>query len=155
MSHKLSLFFLISLLIASSFTLVAFASLEASRDDMLIRQVVGDDHVAEHHFSIFKNKFGKSYESKEEHEYRFSVFKANLLRAERNQEFDANAVHGVTQFSDMTPEEFAEKHLGLKPLKFPKDATKAPILPTEDLPASFDWREHGAVTPVKNQVCEC
>lgn len=152
MSQNLSLFFLISLLIATSCTLVV-ASLDAPNegDDILIRQVVGDDHEAHHHFSIFKNKFGKSYESKEEHEYRFSVFKTNLLRAKRNQEFDVNAVHGVTQFSDMTPEEFAEKHLGLKPLKFPKDANKAPILPTEDLPGSFDWREHGAVTPVKNQ----
>lgn len=114
--------------------------------------MVDSDDDVHHHFSHFKNKFGKSYGSKEEHGYRFSVFKANLRRAELHQEADPTAVHGVTQFSDMTPDEFSEKHLGLRPLQFPKDATKAPILPTQDLPASFDWRDHGAVTPVKNQV---
>lgn len=150
MSHKLSLLFLVSILIATSFTVVS--ALFADEDDILIRQVVGEDHD-DHHFSMFKKKFGKSYESKEEHDYRFSVFKGNLRLAERNQKEDVNAVHGVTKFSDMTEEEFREKHLGLKPLRFPKDATKAPILPTKDLPADFDWRDHGAVTPVKNQVC--
>jgi hypothetical protein len=43
--------------------------------DLLIRQV--EDH-AEQQFNIFKLKFNKSYVTKEEHDYRFGVFKANL-----------------------------------------------------------------------------
>ncbi|GMI82564.1 RESPONSIVE TO DEHYDRATION 19A, RESPONSIVE TO DEHYDRATION 19 [Hibiscus trionum] len=132
-----------------------------SNDDPLIRQVISDgvaeddfhDQLlnAEHHFTLFKSKFGKTYATEEEHDYRLGVFKANLRRAKRHQLLDPTAVHGVTKFSDLTPSEFRRKFLGLKPLKLPADAEKAPILPTENLPVDFDWRDHGAVTGIKDQ----
>lgn len=151
----------LSLLLAFSLLIVSRAQSDGA--DPLIRQVVdgGDDHQhdhrlgAEHHFSLFKHQFGKSYASQEEHDYRFEVFKANLRRAARHQRLDPSAQHGVTQFSDMTPAEFRKSQLGLRGLKLPADATKAPILPTENLPEDFDWRDRGAVTAVKNQVFFC
>ncbi|XP_050388312.1 cysteine proteinase 15A-like [Argentina anserina] len=146
----LSLFLFLSYTVAST----------ADGGDSLIRQVVprageeDDDALlhAERHFSSFKATFGKSYASQEEHDYRLGVFKANLRRAKRHQGLDPTAVHGVTKFSDLTPKEFRRNFLGLKKrLRLPADANKAPILPTNDLPADFDWREKGAVTPVKDQ----
>ena len=152
-NHQFSLLLILfSLLLATS---LASNIIDEYEGDVLIRQVVDDDDNllnADHHFSLFKRRFGKSYGSQEEHHYRFSVFQANLRRAKRHQELDPSAVHGVTQFSDMTPEEFQQNHLGLNRIRFPSDAKKAPILPTKDLPTDFDWREHGAVTAVKNQV---
>jgi cathepsin F len=134
------------------------SSAAASTVDPLIRQVVSeaDDHLlnADHHFSLFKSKFGKTYASQDEHDYRLSIFKTNLLRAKRHQLLDPTAEHGVTKFSDLTPSEFRRTFLGLKTgkrLKLPTDARKAPILPTNDLPTDFDWREKGAVTGVKDQ----
>lgn len=138
-------------------------------DELLIRQVVSDADVAsekdeavlgaEGHFASFLKTYGKSYATPAEHSYRFSVFKANLRRARRHQLMDPSAVHGITQFSDLTPEEFERNYLGLhrrKPTMFSKvgngGAHEAPLLPTSDLPQNFDWRDHGAVTPVKNQV---
>lgn len=126
-------------------------------DDIIIQQVVSessDEH--KDHFSAFKTKFAKSYDTQEEHDYRLSVFKANMRRAKRHQAADPSAVHGVTKFSDLTPAEFRNTYLGLKKNKknkvgFPEDTNKAPILPTNDLPEDFDWREKGAVTAVKNQ----
>ena len=128
-------------------------------DDLLIHQVVsdGEDRIlnAEHHFSLFKSKYGKTYATQEEHDFRFSVFKANLRRAKRHQLLDPSAEHGITQFSDITPVEFRRNFLGMKRhLKLPAHAQKAPILPTNNLPTDFDWREQGAVTRVKNQVCK-
>lgn len=136
------------------FSVTAFSSEDGA--DRLIRQVVDDGGArlgAEHHFSEFKRRFGKAYSSKEEHDYRFNVFKSNMNRARRHQLMDPSAVHGVTRFSDLTPAEFRKSVLGLRGgLRLPSDANKAPILPTDNLPADFDWRDHGAVTPVKNQV---
>ncbi|KAI9182756.1 hypothetical protein LWI28_028615 [Acer negundo] len=159
MEAKTSFLVLFSLLLVTAISGQTF-----SDDEQLIRQVTdgGDasdpaDHRnaellgAEHHFSLFKKRFGKSYDSQEEHDHRFRIFQANLRRAARHQKLDPSATHGVTRFSDLTPAEFRRSHLGLRNLRFPKDAQKAPILPTNDLPEDFDWREKGAVTPVKNQ----
>lgn len=147
---------ILSLLLALLF--VSPISSETAAEDPLIREVVdggdGDARLlgAEHHFSVFKRRFGKAYSSKDEHDYRFEVFKANMRRARRHQSMDPSAVHGVTRFSDMTPSEFRKNVLGLRGVRLPSDANKAPILPTDNLPSDFDWRDHGAVTHVKNQV---
>ncbi|CAN1255811.1 Cysteine protease RD19A [Linum perenne] len=155
MASRFSLVLILSALLASA-VLAA-----AAGEDLLIRQVVDGDATdgssenllgaPEHHFNLFKQRFGKSYASQEEHDHRFTVFKANLRRAARNQRLDPSASHGVTRFSDLTPREFRKQFLGLRKLGLPNDANKAPILPTNNLPEDFDWREKGAVAPVKNQ----
>ncbi|KAL2318815.1 hypothetical protein Fmac_032691 [Flemingia macrophylla] len=143
-------------LLALLFLAAVAAAAVSDADDILIRQVVSDgeeEHLlnAEQHFSNFKARFGKSYATKEEHDLRFGVFKSNLRRARLHAKLDPSAVHGVTKFSDLTPAEFRRQFLGLKPLRFPAHAQKAPILPTNDLPKDFDWRDKGAVTNVKDQ----
>ncbi|CAL0334172.1 unnamed protein product [Lupinus luteus] len=146
MNHISLLLLSLSLLFVSVFS--------SDGADPLIRQVIdgGDARLgAEDHFSAFKTRFGKTYSSRGEHDYRFKVFKANLRRAQRHQNMDPSATHGVTRFSDLTPSEFRDSVLGLRRLRLPSDANKAPILPTDNLPNDFDWRDHGAVTPVKNQ----
>ena len=90
------------------------------------------------------------------------------------------ATHGVTKFMDLTPEEFRETYLGSKmdvdaldalrskrkekaidaistkddEEAFASDPTTLPDATADELaslPASFDWRRRGAVTPPKNQ----
>lgn len=85
---------------------------------------------------------------------RFQVFKKNLVNIDYLNENDqGSAVYGTTEFSDMTPEEFSAVYLTLKPRdvdgakEMPKPFNR--VLPTT--PDSFDWRDHGAVTAVKNQ----
>ncbi|KAF0936111.1 hypothetical protein E2562_038767 [Oryza meyeriana var. granulata] len=158
MDHRL---LLLGLLLLSP----AVAAAVSDEEEPLIRQVVGgggdDDNElelnAERHFASFVLRFGKSYRGADEHAYRLSVFKANLRRARRHQLLDPSAVHGVTRFSDLTPAEFRRTYLGLHTSRraFLRElggsAHEAPVLPTDGLPDDFDWRDHGAVGPVKNQ----
>lgn len=161
MDHRLvaPLLFLLGLLLSP-----AAATATAGDEDPLIRQVVGgadgDDNDLElsSHFTSFVQRFGKTYKDAEEHAHRLSVFKANLRRARRHQLLDPSAEHGITKFSDLTPAEFRRTFLGLKTSRrsFLREiggsAHDAPVLPTDGLPDDFDWRDHGAVGPVKNQV---
>ncbi|KAG2565561.1 hypothetical protein PVAP13_7NG035500 [Panicum virgatum] len=157
-----------ALLLLALFSAAALCSAEpeeaaSAAEDPLIEQVVGagadGDELelnAEAHFASFVRRFGKSYRDEDERAHRMSVFKANLRRARRHQRLDPTAVHGVTKFSDLTPAEFRRQFLGLRrssarDLLKGSSAHKAPILPTDGLPTDFDWREHGAVGPVKNQ----
>ncbi|KAJ1279064.1 hypothetical protein BS78_04G126600 [Paspalum vaginatum] len=155
MAHRVLL-----LSLAAAAVVVAAAT---NAEDPLIRQVVpgGDDNDlelnAESHFLSFVQRFGKSYKDADEHAYRLSVFKANLRRARRHQLLDPSAEHGVTKFSDLTPAEFRRTYLGLRKSRrallreLGDSAHEAPVLPTDGLPDDFDWRDHGAVGPVKNQ----
>lgn len=155
MYQQIFLLFAVFQLTISTFVSGKVEFARGSKDDVIIRQVIGGkDELERHrnHFEAFKRKFSKFYVSQEEHDYRFSVFRTNMRRAKRHQKLDPLAVHGVTRFFDMTSSEF-QKHLGLRSrLRIPADASKAPILPTSDLPGEFDWRQHGAVTEVKDQV---
>lgn len=84
---------------------------------------------------------------------RFTIFEENLVRAQRMQASSPSATFGITQFSDMTETEFSVR-LGLK---YPEGWERQPvanIFSDEQLlttPTSVDWRELGAVTPVKDQ----
>ncbi|KAM3277108.1 hypothetical protein ACQJBY_045115 [Aegilops geniculata] len=139
------------------------AAAAAGDEEPLIRQVVGgadpldNDLELDSQFVGFVRRFGKTYRDAEEHAHRLSVFKANLRRARRHQLLDPSAEHGVTKFSDLTPAEFRRTFLGLKTSRrsflreMAGSAHDAPVLPTDGLPEDFDWRDHGAVGPVKNQ----
>uniref|UniRef100_A0A3B5M2M9 Uncharacterized protein n=1 Tax=Xiphophorus couchianus TaxID=32473 RepID=A0A3B5M2M9_9TELE len=84
---------------------------------------------------------------------RLRIFHENLKTAEKLQTLDqGSAEYGVTKFSDLTEEEFRSTYLNPllsqwtlhRPMK-PAPTAKGPA------PDSWDWRDHGAVSPVKNQ----
>lgn len=100
-------------------------------------------------------KYDKAYMASE-YFYRFQIFKANLIKAKELNSKDPHAKYGVTQFMDLSPEEFKNTYL-IKNFTSPKMQGKS--VPTlqkprnnfEDLPVSFDWNDYGAVTGVYNQ----
>ncbi|XP_037484427.1 probable cysteine protease RD19D [Triticum dicoccoides] len=134
----------------------------------VIRQVTDGGHGAgrpgllpEAQFAAFVRRHGKEYSGPEEYARRLRVFAANVARAAAHQALDPGARHGVTPFSDLTREEFEARLTGLvgagdvlRSVRGMPAAAPATEEEVAALPASFDWRDKGAVTDVKMQgVC--
>jgi C1A family cysteine protease len=98
----------------------------------------------------FVTKYGKSYGTKEEFEFRYNQYIATreALGQENAQNGNTFSV-GVNHFADWTPEEY-KRLLGYRRPELLK-GSEVKILSTVDLPTSIDWREKGAVNAVKNQ----
>lgn len=73
-----------------------------------------DPEVQKGHFKEFKGKFKKGgYKDSAEENKRFSIFVENLKIADdRNTKEEYNAIHGITQFSDLSQTEFENGYLG-------------------------------------------
>jgi cathepsin F len=117
-------------------------------------QLIGGQHDVslKDSFESFKTKFGKTYSTQEEEQERYAIFQSNMNLARQIQEYDrGTATYGASQFADLTPEEFQERYLSRQwDTSHDSRLAKAEI-PDETAPDSFDWRDHGAVTAVKNQ----
>ena len=101
-------------------------------------------------FLQYQKDFGKVYSSPEEQRYRLAVYNNNLKKIEAH-----NALHlpwtlGVNKFADIAEEEFAYKFCGCA--KDPKSRAGRVTPIYGDAPERIDWREKGAVTPVKDQA---
>lgn len=65
-------------------------------------------------FKSFIDKYGKEYSTREEYVHRLGIFTKNLARDVEHQALDPTAVHGITQFSDLTEEEFEGMYMGMR-----------------------------------------
>ncbi|XP_033830265.1 cathepsin F [Periophthalmus magnuspinnatus] len=104
-------------------------------------------------FKEFMAKYNKDYSTQEEADRRLKIFSENLKTAEKLQSLDqGSAEYGVTKFSDLTEEEFHSVYLNpmLSQWTQHRQMKRAPPA-AQPAPDSWDWREHGAVSPVKNQ----
>uniref|UniRef100_A0A3B4ENR2 Cathepsin F-like n=1 Tax=Pundamilia nyererei TaxID=303518 RepID=A0A3B4ENR2_9CICH len=84
---------------------------------------------------------------------RLRIFHENLKTAEKLQALDqGSAEYGVTKFSDLTEEEFRSTYLNPLLSQWTLHQPMKPAAPAKGpSPDSWDWRDHGAVSPVKNQ----
>jgi len=123
--------------------LVAFAS----------ASLKGSDEQDFSKFQEFVTKYSKTYASEEEFARRFKVFQHALETADfRNSQESFGAVHGITQFSDLTHDEFKNTYL-MKPGFYTPPSNPTVALPSMKLGVTLDWRNNGTViTPVKNQA---
>ncbi|KAM9795359.1 cathepsin F [Neosynchiropus ocellatus] len=104
-------------------------------------------------FKEFMVKYNKVYSSQEEADRRLKIFHANLKTAEKLQTLDqGSAEYGVTKFSDLSEEEFRSTYLNPMLSQWTLRRPLKPAAPARSpAPDSWDWRDHGAVSQVKNQ----
>ena len=105
-------------------------------------------------FTEFQTKFNKVYETFEEVEARFSIFRENLRGIiSHNMISNRTFSMGVNQFTDLTPAEFKDKYItGLQGRNsLGAYGCKAFSSNAAGAPASIDWREKGVVNPVRDQ----
>lgn len=112
-----------------------------SRSDLLTAE--------DHEFIKFVAKYGKSYGTRAEFEFRSAQFKETLAKIEAHNSENGTSTVGVNQFSDFTASEM-KKMLGYTPSKMVK-STEYKMLSEENLADEINWNTKGAVTPVKNQ----
>ncbi|XP_027364351.1 low-temperature-induced cysteine proteinase-like [Abrus precatorius] len=102
-------------------------------------------------------KHGKVYNALGEKEHRFEIFKDNLrFIEEHNKMGEKGYMLGLNKFADLSNEEYKAMFLGGRLRRsdkglFGKKSGRYAYREGEALPDMVDWREKGAVAPVKNQ----
>jgi C1A family cysteine protease len=104
-------------------------------------------------FKQFVSDYNKNYATIDEFISRFNNFKQNYLNVESFNLENTEATHriGINIFSDMTIQEFRKTYLNLDFTSINMKETDDVIPTFTDLPKSLDWRQKGAVSPVKSQ----
>jgi len=101
-------------------------------------------------FMQYVTEWGKSYGTKAEFEFRFAEWKKTHDFVLAHNSAGNTSTVGHNEFSDFTKEE-RKKRLGYKTEGVPPTNKVPKILDESNNDASVDWRDRGAVTPVKNQ----
>lgn len=105
-------------------------------------------------FNDFKTGYNRQYSSASEESRAMTCFAANLDTIDRLNAADKMAVHGVNHFADICAEDFQRMYLGGSVGNMSSIPRAAPYTAAElkkYQASGFDWRQHGVVTPVKDQ----
>lgn len=112
-------------------------------------------------FHQFMHKYERMYGTDgDESERRFNIFKNNVDKARFYNSMVNDNVYGITKFSDMEESEFKSRYLMKNPIT--PEQYKSAVVRTskvetvskrmvDSAPDAWNWVDHGAVTPVKNQ----
>ena len=102
-------------------------------------------------FQKFIKKYNKHYSSMNEYLSRYQVFKMNFM--ETSLKSTSSYKTGITKFSDLTFQEFSKIYLNLdyNALAF-QNYSPVDIKLSNGVPDSYDWRENGRVSEVKDQL---
>ena len=119
--------------------LLALVSCEISEDTLIFQS-----------FQKFIKKFNKKYSSINEFLARFEVFKRNIFQLLEDGEQSYKT--GITQFSDLTHQEFSKIYLNLNYDAMAMANFDPYFVKTSNAaPSSYDWRNYNRVCAVQDQ----
>jgi len=104
-------------------------------------------------FDAWKVQHKKAYSAAEE-AMRFGIFVENVKKIARLNAENTDVKFAINKFADLTAFEFKSKNAGCSFVEKNKKFIEQHTAPTRNigaLPDSVDWRNKGAVTPVKDQ----
>jgi KDEL-tailed cysteine endopeptidase len=111
-----------------------------------------DDNDEWKQFFKFQERFSKIYNTIEELETRFDIFRGNLRNIIlHNLDYNQNFTMGVNQFTDLTAEEFKQQFTGGLKTEVGSYGCGIFTSTASNSPSSMDWRNRNAVTTVKDQ----
>ena len=112
-----------------------------------------DDAVLWRTYEAWLMKHAKAYNALGEKERRFQIFKDNLRFVEEHNNGAGNKEFrlGLNRFADLTNEEYRAMFLGTRKKLTSKKTGRYAFRAGDELPSMVDWREKGAVAPVKDQ----
>ncbi len=111
----------------------------------------------DNHWSLFErfvSVHNREYDSDQEFQSRFEIFRDNVEYAITHNAKKLSYQLGVTQYADMTLTEFSRHNgFGSKKIDGPLSNKCRTYTPStaSGIPDDYDWRDHGAVTAVKDQ----
>jgi C1A family cysteine protease len=114
-----------------------------------------DDRI-QNEYRNFKRQYGKSYRTNLEDSVRYNKFKQNMINVQTLNK-DPHATFGVTEFFDLSFDEFKSTKLTLLGSQISPIPNQGMLLGATLLKyGSWDWRNSGAVNPPENQgACGC
>ncbi|KAE9586739.1 putative actinidain [Lupinus albus] len=107
-------------------------------------------------FETWCKQHNKTYSSEQEKQYKFKVFEDNyaFVTQHNNRVGNSSYTLSLNAFADLTHHEFKTSRIrGLSPrlFRFNHSHNQQSDNRVLHLPSEFDWRNNGAVTPVKDQ----
>lgn len=118
------------------------------------RRIIFNISQTDHIFQSYLETYNKTYNSTDEYKKRLEIFRANLEDVNKLNTGEGTDVYGVTEYSDMTIEEFINKS-GVAGVSEPEMDTFTVNLTRKtsvrSIPDSWDWSKLGKVSAVGNQ----
>lgn len=129
------------------------ALLPAVYGTVLPSQVFSEETMAA--FNFFKTTYNKVYESEQKEFSALAAFASNLIKAEERNAL-GGAQHGVTQFMDLTPEEFKSQYLNYQSSRSGENRIVQGSAGLPVAAARVDWTTNSTlgfnvISPVKDQ----